>query len=143
MTDILQNMLLFNNVPDSFLHTCATELKHVVPQPFDALIQSHVQRGIESNNRVLRFFILFTAMAHSETIRGLFSNGESSAQYNAWIEATVPSEWERFFMGTDKHGQPMCAGIGDAKYGTMLDFVARMLSEYVMLGWNEPPQNES
>ena len=138
MTDIFQNMLLYNNVPDSFLHTCAAELKHIIPPQMHSMIQSLIERGIQSNNRVLRFYILLTALANCETIRTSFTNGGSHVQFKSWIEATVPDEWERFFMGVDKHGQPLCASIGDAKYGTMLDFVAKMQSEYVMLGWNEP-----
>ena len=138
MTDIFQNMILFNNVPDSFLHTCALELKHVIPQHLLLIIETHIKRAIESNNRVLRFFVLLTALAHCESIRDQFSNGNAHMQIRAWIDATVPTEWERFFMGADKNGQTLCSSIDDAKYGTMLDFVAKMQGEYVALGWNEP-----
>jgi hypothetical protein len=135
MTDIFQNMLLFNNVPDSFLVACSTELKRVVPVHMQQRIESHVQRAIDSNNRVLRFFVLLTALAHCESIRDQFSMGSAHVQLRAWIDATVPREWELFFMGSDKNGQPLCSGINDAKYGSMLDFVARMQGEYIALGW--------
>ena len=139
MTDILQNMILFNNVPDSFLETCAKELQAIVPPPLQPAIHAHIMHAIASNNRVLRFFVLLTALAQSEAVRAQFvAGGHGDAQLRAWLDATIPSEWERFFLGADKHGQPMCTSVGDAKYGSMLDFVARMQAEYMALGWNEP-----
>ena len=139
--DVLQNMILFNDVPSSFLEEFSREITSgtkIVPEPCKAKVLKQIKHAINGNDKVLRFHVMLTALTHSEAIRAKFLSGCNDAQVNEWLQNVLPREWELFLMGSNGDGQPRCGHIREAKYAGVLDFVSKLQSEYISMGWKEP-----
>ena len=139
--DVLQNMILFNDVPNSFLEDFSSEIEtnvRIVPVSCRAKVLKQIRLAIDGSDKILRFYVMLTALTHSPKIRSRFLSGCNDAQMCEWLTKILPKAWEHFLMGTNNAGVPKCTHMRDAKYSGALDFVSKLQTDYMTMGWKEP-----
>jgi hypothetical protein len=97
------------------------------------VIEKHIRDAELSTDASLRFFVLLTALTHCTQI---VQNCETELVTVApFVSSHLVEAWENFFMGTDSMGQTRCVSNADARFTTVLDFVARAQTEFVSRAW--------
>ena len=131
--DVLDSMIRRNDVPDSLIDACERLLQPTVPEELWPHVRGCIAHARRAHGEAGRFFVLFSALAHSEAARELVARG-SPERFAYWHETVLSQGWCDLMMGVDQRGQPQCACRHDEMYDGLVAFVARMTTEYVCAG---------
>lgn len=131
--NMLESLIRNNDVPESMLNACEGMIRPSVPDELWPHVQECISHARSAHGEAGRFFVLFSALVHSAEARELFKRG-SPDQFTYWHDQVLTKGWCDLMMGVDENGAAECACKQDEMYSGLVDFVARMHTEYICAG---------